>query len=87
MLHTPVLVSLSGQAVRPQLPLYCAEVRKIAAESGALLVDHETHWRRHFGEADPIPWLDDPAHPNAVGHLQLANHALRPLGLGELTEL
>jgi hypothetical protein len=30
---------------------------------------------------------DDPDHPNAAGHLEMANHALRAMGLGELTSL
>jgi len=44
-------------------------------------------WRARFPDADPIPWLDNPAHPNAAGHLQMADHTLRTLGLGELTDL
>ncbi len=86
VLHTPVLVAESGLADRPELPAYCQAVREIAEETGALLVDHEAHWLARFPDTDPIPWLDDPAHPNAVGHLQLANHTLRTLGLGQLEE-
>lgn len=87
VLHTPVLVSASGRDRRAALPAYCQAVRELAKESGALLVDHEAHWLEHFGADDPIPWLDDPAHPNAVGHLRMANHALRTMGLGELDPL
>ncbi|MFF5970337.1 SGNH/GDSL hydrolase family protein [Streptomyces sp. NPDC012769] len=87
VLHTPVLVSASGRERRAALPDYCRAVREIAKDTGALLVDHEAHWLEHFGTDDPIPWLDDPAHPNAVGHLRMANHTLRTLGLGELDPL
>ncbi|KQV17113.1 MULTISPECIES: SGNH/GDSL hydrolase family protein [unclassified Kitasatospora] len=88
VLHTPVLTSVSGRTARPELPAYCQAVREIAHDTGALLVDHEAHWLARFPDgADPIPWLDDPAHPNAVGHLQMANHTLRTLGLGELTDV
>ncbi|AUG75199.1 hypothetical protein CFP65_0220 [Kitasatospora sp. MMS16-BH015] len=87
VLHTPVLTSQSGRAYRSELPAYCEAVREIAAETGALLVDHEAHWLAKFGTADPIPWLDDPAHPNAAGHLAMADHTLRTLGLGPLTDL
>ncbi|MFC5182860.1 SGNH/GDSL hydrolase family protein [Actinomadura harenae] len=87
VLHTPVLVSASGRERRAALPAYCQAVREIAKESGALLVDHEAHWLEHHGADDPIPWLDDPAHPNAVGHLHMANHTLRSIGLGELDPL
>lgn len=89
VLQTPALVSVAGRERRPSLPAYCQAVREIAKDTGALLVDHETHWAEHHGTADPIPWLDDPdpAHPNAAGHLQMANHTLRSLGLGELDPL
>ncbi|MER5970605.1 SGNH/GDSL hydrolase family protein [Streptomyces sp. NPDC002055] len=87
VLHTPALVSASGQERRSALPAYCQAVREIARSTDALLVDHEAHWLEHHGTADPIPWLDDPAHPNAVGHQQMANHTLRTLGLGELDPL
>jgi hypothetical protein len=36
-----------------------------------------------IADEDPIAWLDDPDHPNAVGHLEMANHTLRTMGLGE----
>ncbi|WP_371680918.1 SGNH/GDSL hydrolase family protein [Streptomyces sp. NBC_01276] len=84
VLHTPVLVSIAGREARGTLPAYAQAVRDIAKEADVLLVDHETHWRSHFGDADPIAWLDDPAHPNAVGHLQMAEHTLRVLGLGPM---
>jgi len=87
VLHTPVLVSQAGRAYRAELPRYCQAVREIAADSGAVLVDHEAHWLARFADEDPIAWLDDPDHPNAAGHLEMANHALRTMGLGELTSL
>ncbi|MDH6131510.1 acyl-CoA thioesterase-1 [Kitasatospora sp. MAA4] len=88
VLHTPLVVSAAGRPARAELPSYCRVVREIAADTGALLVDHEAYWLARFGDADPIAWLDDdPAHPNAAGHRQMADHTLRSLGLGELTEL
>ncbi|MEU8777069.1 GDSL-type esterase/lipase family protein [Streptomyces sp. NPDC048606] len=84
VLHTPVLVSIAGREARGTLPAYAQAVRDIAKETGALLVDHEAYWNEHFDGADPISWLDDPAHPNAVGHLKMAEHTLRVLGLGAL---
>lgn len=87
IVHTPVLVSQAGRTARPDLPAFSRVVREIAAETGAVLVDHEAYWLAEFGDADPIAWLDDPAHPNAVGHLHMANHTLRTIGLGELSAL
>jgi acyl-CoA thioesterase I len=87
VLHTPVLVSQAGRRARAAQPSYSQAVRDIAADTGALLVDHEAHWLARFGEEDPIAWLDEVAHPNAAGHLEMANHTLRTMGLGELTSL
>ncbi|MEU2158683.1 GDSL-type esterase/lipase family protein [Streptomyces sp. NPDC019396] len=87
VLHTPVPVSATGRARRAALPDYCQAVREIAKDTGALLVDHEAYWKAQFGDEDPIPWLDDPVHPNAVGHLRMADHTLRTLGLGPLQDL
>ncbi|MFC7308111.1 SGNH/GDSL hydrolase family protein [Streptomyces monticola] len=84
VLHTPALVSFSGRERRAAMPAYCQAVREIAAETGALLVDHESHWLAQHETTDPIGWLDDPAHPNAVGQLEMAQQALRTMGLGEL---
>ncbi|MGW7327658.1 SGNH/GDSL hydrolase family protein [Streptomyces sp. NPDC054840] len=87
VVHTPVLVSSSDRERRAALPLYCQAARDIAKDTGALLVDHEAHWLERHGTAEPIAWLDDPAHPNAAGHLHMANHTLRVMGLGELDPL
>jgi acyl-CoA thioesterase-1 len=87
VVHTPVLVSLAGRTRRAEMPAYCQAAREVAAETGALLVDHEAYWLAHFEDADPIAWLDDPVHPNPVGHLRMAEHTLRTLGLGGLSPL
>ncbi|MFD6419858.1 SGNH/GDSL hydrolase family protein [Streptomyces sp. NPDC060194] len=87
VLHTPVVVGHSGRGRRAAQPAYCEAVRELAVEQGALLVDHEAHWRRHFGEEDPIAWIDDAAHPNALGHLEMARLTLRTLELGGLDPL
>ncbi|QMU67157.1 SGNH/GDSL hydrolase family protein [Streptacidiphilus sp. P02-A3a] len=87
IVQTPLLVSTGGQSDRPEMPAYCQAVRELAAETGALLVDHEAHWLVRFPDADPIAWLDDLIHPNAVGHRQMADHLLRTIGLGELSPL
>ncbi|MFJ6622678.1 hypothetical protein ACIQOW_34495 [Kitasatospora sp. NPDC091335] len=60
---------------------------ELAAENGALPVEHEAHWLAELPDREAIPWLDDPTHPNAVGHRRMADHMLRTLGLGEPTEL
>ncbi|WP_197285015.1 SGNH/GDSL hydrolase family protein [Sciscionella sediminilitoris] len=87
VLHTPVLTTSDAPVNRrTSLAAYAEQVRAVAGEQSSFLVDHEAYWREHFEGAAPIPWMDDHSHPNAVGHREMANTALRALGLGELTE-
>ncbi|MCX4682823.1 SGNH/GDSL hydrolase family protein [Kitasatospora purpeofusca] len=84
VLQTPVPTGPAARATHPDLPAYCQAVRDIAHDTGSLLVDHEAYWLARFPDGDPSEWLDDPIHPKALGHLHMANHTLRALGLGEL---
>ncbi len=86
ILQTPALVTAGAVRRAASLPAYADSVRKLAARTDAILVDHERYWAERFGEAEPIAWLDDHSHPNTVGHLQMANLLLRTLGLGEMSE-
>ena len=61
-------------------------VRKVAAHTSSVLVDHERYWRDHFRDLQPIAWLDDHTHPNATGHQAMANLTLRALSLGEMAD-
>lgn len=51
------------------------------------LIDHEAYWVKHFGNYDPIAWMDDSIHPNAVGHAQMAQLTIQRLGLGTLEKV
>ena len=86
ILHTPVTMSLSASQQHPLLGAFAEGVRDVAFESGALLVDHYAHWQAAFVDAEPLAWLDDPRHPNAAGHLEMADLTLRQIGLGPLTD-
>lgn len=54
-----------------------AEVRAIAARTGALLVDFAAHAVTH----DPRLWFDDRLHANADGHARIAHALAHALGL------
>ena len=87
VLHTPALVMQDAPLARRRwLPAYADTIRTIAREEGALLIDHEEHWRDHFGTAEPTPWMDDHTHPNGVGHQRMADTTLQALGLGKFSE-
>lgn len=87
VLHTPVLVTESGKVARMSLPDYAQAVRELAQRHETSLIDHEAYWLAHFGENDPISWMDDAAHPNAIGHAQMAQLTIKTLGLGQLIQV
>ncbi|HYO86072.1 MAG TPA: SGNH/GDSL hydrolase family protein [Dermatophilaceae bacterium] len=82
VLHTPNAIGSGAWNAPGDVAQYAAAVRQTAAELETLLVDHHAHWVGTFGTADPSPWLDEPVHPNAEGHLQMANLTLSVLGAG-----
>jgi lysophospholipase L1-like esterase len=86
VLQTPTLVTRGTPARFEHLPHYAAAIRSIAEREGAVLVDHGACWAEHFGELEPIAWLDDHTHPNAAGHRAIADHLLETLGLGPMSE-
>ncbi|MEJ6004912.1 SGNH/GDSL hydrolase family protein [Paucibacter sp. AS339] len=88
ILQTPALVTSSAPPTRRQfLPIYANAVRELAARQGCPLVDHEAHWKVKFGAQDPIAWMDDHTHPNAVGHANMAQLILETLGIGRLSDI
>lgn len=85
VLHTPALVMPDAPAQRRQwLTTYAEVIRTIATVEGAILVDHDQHWRQRFGTEVPTAWMDDSTHPNAVGHRHIADTTLHTLRLGSL---
>ncbi len=86
IVQTPALVTAGAVRRAASLPAHAEAVRKLAARTRSVLVDHKRHWAQRFGELELIEWLDDHSHPNAVGHLQMANLLLQTLGLGQMHE-
>ncbi len=88
IIQTPVLITQSAAPNRRKyLGMYAQRLRELAIEYDCYLVDHESFWKTKFGEADPIAWMDDHTHPNAVGHANMAQHMLEALGIGKLTQI
>lgn len=81
VLHTPNAIARGAWNSPAGVAAYAAVVRDLAAELGALLVDHHAHWIATYGESDPNPWLDEPVHPNAAGHRAMAQTVFAALGL------
>ncbi len=77
ILHTPQPIYEDGTPRIQTLPLLTPIVRTLAAEYGAVLVDHDKEWRKntiHY-------WLNDALHPNYHGHRKMAHTLLKELDL------
>ena len=85
IVQTPALATAGAVRRVAGLRAYAEAVRKLAAGTDAVLVDHERQWAQRFGELGPIEWLDDHSHPNAVRHLQMANLCSRRSGSARCT--
>ena len=89
VLQTPSLTL----AARADRPLYAQSVRMVAEEHRVLLVDHTAVWEElagqpgaSFGETPtsvpaPRALMNNDLHPNAAGHLQMADALARSLGM------
>lgn len=57
-------------------------LRQIAAEQDVILVDNYKRWKFYTAEPSIMNfWTDDPLHPSARGHLEIANEILRTFGI------
>lgn len=81
VLHTPNAIGSWDPARFAALPAYAQAVREVAAESGAVLVDHFEIWKKADAAARMYLWLSDAIHPNNFGHVAMAHETLRVLGM------
>jgi acyl-CoA thioesterase I len=82
VLHTPNTTAPSAAQQRGDLPAYAAIVAEVAREQGTVLVDHWQHWQTVCPSPQSLePWLNDPLHPNARGHRELAILTFHVLGI------
>ncbi|CAL1519377.1 SGNH/GDSL hydrolase family protein [Chitinophaga sp. MM2321] len=88
LLQTPNGIDQNGvahmkTASRARLPEYVEIIRKVAANKSVILIDNWQYWNNggldHFKN-----WLDDPMHPNAEGHTQIARLIFRELSIFDM---
>ncbi len=82
VLHTPIDNSEAVDHQCLNVASYADAVRDLAAQEGAVLVDHDAVWRARWGALPPIAWLGDRIHPNAAGHRAMADTTCDALGIG-----
>jgi acyl-CoA thioesterase-1 len=80
ILHTPPRI-LPLDPTRTTLQLYAEAVRRIAADTGAVLVDHHAAWEPLEQTGRIAYFLSNAIHPNEYGHRLMAATLLRTLNL------
>lgn len=82
VLHTQNTTEPSATKERGDLPAYAGIVSEVAREERTVLVDHWQHWRTAGKDPQILKqWLNDPIHPNARGHRELAILTFQALGI------
>lgn len=82
VLHAPNAIEPSATKERGDLPAYAAIVAEVAREEKTVFVDHWQHWQTAC--KDPKiqkQWHNDPIHPSARGHRELAILTFQALGV------
>lgn len=76
VLHMPTPIVVDKAPERSRLPAYVGAALEVAEQSGVILVDHWTYWQEKIRQKSQSHvfsnWLNDPLHPNGVGHLEMA---------------
>jgi lysophospholipase L1-like esterase len=82
VLHTMNIVEPSATKERGDLSAYVDIVNGIAREEKTILVDHWRHWKTASENQNVLKeWLNDPIHPNARGHREMAILTFKTLGI------
>lgn len=85
VLHTPnpIIVKLAPE--RSTLPELIPIVREVVAENKTILVDNYGHWMEAIQKTSEKKvfreWLNDPLHPNQVGHQEIAKEMFKALDI------
>jgi len=77
ILHVPQPIFQDGTPRLETLPLLNDIIRKLADEYQAVLVDHDAAWRPYMYQF----WLNDPIHPNFLGHRKMAHSLFEAIGI------
>lgn len=81
ILLTPYMIEADRtQPMRAEMDRYGEEVKVVAAEYGAVLVDTQAAFNEVLQHTSPEDWAEDRIHPNGPGHAVIAIAFLRAVG-------
>lgn len=83
LVHTPNTIFFPADSARRDLPAYVEIIRDICRQQSTALIDHYEHWTATRKKQHELLVLlgDGAIHPNAYGHIELAHHTMRELGI------
>ena len=83
--HTPNIIIKEKSAARAGIEDYVKVMRKIATENQVILVDNYAYWQDTFNNSKTEnvykDWLNDPLHPNGIGHQEIARKMFKSLSI------
>ncbi len=80
IIHVPQPIYEDNTPRLQTLPLLTPIIRTLAQDYNAILVDHDTEWRKNTFTY----WLNDALHPNYHGHRKMAHTLLKALDLYDI---
>lgn len=83
VLQTPPPVDCANSPDRSRITEFVDTIRHVANMHNVVLADHYEAFLRLGGDSFPWALLDDPFHPNALGHAAIALELSQALGLKE----
>lgn len=73
ILNNQNMIQLEKVPIQAETESFSHIVNEMAAAEGVILVDHWSWWQEHCTTPEILAtWLNDPIHPNALGHRQFA---------------
>lgn len=85
LLQVPTPIVLEKAQERQRIEEYVQTVRRVANSKEVIIIDHWDYWqdtmRKQGKEQVLMKWLNDPLHPNGIGHLEMAKLLFRCLDI------
>ncbi len=85
ILHTPNLIIKEKAPERSNLSEYVDVIKRVAEDKKIILVDNWGYWKQAIAKTSQAKifneWLNDPLHPNGVGHLEIARLMFKELAI------
>jgi len=85
ILHTPNPIITSYAPERERLPEFVKVIQKVALDNEIILVDNFQWWQEKMKQDSATEvfrnWLNDPLHPNGLGHMQIARLLFKKISI------